>query len=188
MAIMESSYLSDAGSTPAAGSKCLNCEIELSKVIGRGFCSRSCLASYSNRSRRTQLRCLECGNPIYKGRKYCSRSCMGQSCRDKTIERWLSGEHSGLETNGIVCSFVKQWLRDTRGDACELCGWAEVNQTTGKVPVVADHIDGDWTNNQPSNLRLVCPNCDSLQSTYMALNKGNGRRQRKNPPPVRGSS
>lgn len=46
---------------------------------------------------------------------------------------------------------------------------------TGKVPVVADHIDGDWQNNRPENLRLLCPNCDSLQPTYGGLNKGNGR-------------
>ena len=44
--------------------------------------------------------------------------------------------------------------------------------------LVADHIDGDWRNNVENNLRLICPNCDSLTSTYAALNRGNGRKNR----------
>ena len=59
-----------------------------------------------------------------------------------------------------------------------MCGWAEINIKTGKVPLVADHIDGNWRNNTEENLRLVCPNCDSLSPTYAALNRGNGRKHR----------
>lgn len=92
---------------------------------------------------------------------------------------WQAGQITGLNTNGTVTGWVKDWLRTTRGDACERCGWDAINLTTGKVPVVADHIDGDWTNNHPNNLRLLCPNCDSLQPTYGALNYGKGRKQRK---------
>lgn len=46
------------------------------------------------------------------------------------------------------------------------------------MPLVADHIDGNWKNNTEDNLRLICPNCDSLSPTYAALNRGNGRRNR----------
>lgn len=35
-----------------------------------------------------------------------------------------------------------------------------------------DHIDGDWTNNQLSNLRFLCPNCHSQTETW-----GNKRRR-----------
>jgi hypothetical protein len=44
--------------------------------------------------------------------------------------------------------------------------------------LVADHIDGNWRNNTEENLRLLCPNCDSLTHTFSALNKGNGREHR----------
>jgi hypothetical protein len=51
----------------------------------------------------------------------------------------------------------------------------ESSLITGLVPVRLDHIDGNWENNKPENLRLLCPNCDSLTETYCALNKGKGR-------------
>ncbi len=38
-----------------------------------------------------------------------------------------------------------------------------------------DHIDGNSDNNSEENLRLVCPNCHSLTSTYCGTNRGNGR-------------
>jgi hypothetical protein len=59
-----------------------------------------------------------------------------------------------------------------------LCGWAKVNSKTQQVLLVADHIDGNWRNNKEENLRLICPNCDSLNPTYAGLNIGNGRNNR----------
>jgi hypothetical protein len=94
------------------------------------------------------------------------------------IIKWLNGEKIGLQGLGIVSRHVKQYLREKFGNKCCLCGWAEVNLKTGQVPLVADHIDGNWRNNVESNLRLVCPNCDSLSPTYAGLNRGNGRKNR----------
>ncbi|MFA6315265.1 MAG: endonuclease [Candidatus Paceibacterota bacterium] len=70
---------------------------------------------------------------------------------------------------------MKKYLREKYGNKCILCGWSVVNTKTGLVPLVADHIDGNWRNNYESNLRLICPNCDSLTATYGGSNKGNGR-------------
>lgn len=121
--------------------------------------------------------CTWCKQPLTKRwqNKYCSNTCQRTHISEQIINDWLEGKSSGIATNGNTSSAVKKWLRRTRGDRCELCGWSEINPTTGIVPVVADHIDGNWQNNRPENLRLICPNCDSLQPTYKALNKGNGR-------------
>jgi hypothetical protein len=64
------------------------------------------------------------------------------------------------------------------GEKCTRCGWGERHPLTGKVPVEVEHIDGNWRNNAPSNLTLLCPNCHSLTSTYRALNRGRGRPMR----------
>ncbi len=79
---------------------------------------------------------------------------------------------------GIVSGHIKRYLRRKFGNKCCLCGWLKVNLKTEQVPLVADHIDGNWRNNIESNLRLLCPNCDSLTPTYAGLNRGNGRKNR----------
>lgn len=54
--------------------------------------------------------------------------------------------------------------------ACELCGWA-ARAPDGRIPVELDHINGDRTDNRLENLRILCPNCHSLQSTHRGLNQ-----------------
>lgn len=95
------------------------------------------------------------------------------------IKKWKSGEEQGLQRLGIVSVHIKRYLREKYDNKCCLCGWAKINPRTGIIPLVADHIDGNWRNNCEKNLRLICPNCDALSSTYAALNKGKGRKNRK---------
>ncbi|MFD3606570.1 HNH endonuclease signature motif containing protein [Streptomyces atroolivaceus] len=40
------------------------------------------------------------------------------------------------------------------------------------LPLEVDHVDGNWRNNQPHNLRLLCPNCHSTTDTYRGRGKG----------------
>ena len=156
------------------------CPVCQSKHNNKIYCSRSCSAKNTNQNRRIFNTCKYCKEIIVTtdNKNYCNRECAANDRYHQAVNRWLDGKSTGLTVNGVVNSTVKRWLRETRGDACEECGWNRVNQTTGKVPVVADHIDGNWQNNRPENLKLLCPSCDSLQPTYKALNKGNGRSNR----------
>ncbi|MEU0158083.1 HNH endonuclease [Streptomyces sp. NPDC006261] len=56
-------------------------------------------------------------------------------------------------------------------ERCALCGtgltWRE-----RPLPLEVDHIDGDWRNNRPENLRLRCPNCRSTTDTYRGRGRG----------------
>ena len=123
--------------------------------------------------------CLQCGKETARaGYKYCCNACQLAFQRDAYIQKWKEGKISGLQRLGIVSTSIKRYLREKYNNKCCLCGWSEVNQKTGLVPLVADHIDGNWRNNVESNLRLLCPNCDSLTPTYSGSNRGNGRANR----------
>ena len=53
---------------------------------------------------------------------------------------------------------------------CEMCGWAEASED-GRIPLELDHINGDHNDNRIENLRILCPNCHSLQPTHRGRNK-----------------
>jgi len=123
--------------------------------------------------------CPICGEEPYRSYyKYCSNSCQQEFQYQLYIQRWKAGEIRGLNALGLVSNPIKKFLRVKFGNKCCFCGWAKVNQKTGTVPLVADHIDGDWKNNHEGNLRLVCPNCDALSPNFAGLNRGNGRPSR----------
>ena len=120
--------------------------------------------------------CLICGMEPERARyKYCSNACQLEFQFQAYIRDWKAGQVTGLQSIGTVNAYIKRYLRRKFGNRCQLCDWAKVNPKSGVIPLVADHIDGNWRNNVEENLRLLCPNCDSLTPTYAGLNRGNGR-------------
>lgn len=111
--------------------------------------------------------CALCGantlNPLY-----CSLEC--------TREHALLKRHADIESkNGRDYSSraLKLYLIRTRGHKCMECG--RVKWLGEVISLVLDHIDGNPFNNDLSNLRILCPNCDALLPTYKGRNRGNGR-------------
>lgn len=124
-------------------------------------------------------KCLSCGKETPRAKyKYCSNTCQMEFQFQAYIKKWRNGKMKGLQNIGVVSSHIKRYLRRKFENKCCLCGWSKINPKTGQVPLVADRIDGNWRNNVESNLRLLCPNCDSLTPTYAGLNRGNGRKDR----------
>jgi len=129
--------------------------------------------------KKTQKRCMHCSKETARSKyKYCSNACQIEYQYLTYIKKWKAGKINGLQGIGIVSRHVKRYLRDKFGNKCCVCRWSKTNIKTGQVPLVADHIDGNWKNNIESNLRLICLNCDALTSTYAGLNRGNGRENR----------
>ncbi|TRV81511.1 HNH endonuclease [Streptomyces sp. 130] len=58
-------------------------------------------------------------------------------------------------------------------ECCAQCGTEPVWRHQ-PLPLEVDHVDGNWRNNQPQNLRLLCPNCHSTTDTY----RGRGKKRR----------
>lgn len=53
---------------------------------------------------------------------------------------------------------------------CQQCG-CDGHWQDGIIALEIDHIDGDNTNNEKTNLRYLCSNCHALTETYRGRNK-----------------
>ena len=144
------------------------------------YCSHSCAASASNRGHckhgvpRLRHTCERCEKPL-KGnaRRFCSHQCCGAAKAAKQFKRLdalvsFDGEYEGA---------VRRYLIAKLGLSCQICGITKWRDQP--TPIVMDHIDGDSTNWNRGNLRLICPNCDALLPTYKARNRGHGRHARR---------
>lgn len=120
--------------------------------------------------------CLACGKKLIRTVKtYCNNSCQLNYQHQQYIERWKQGLEDGIRKPYKTSLYIHKYIKEKYDNKCAICGWCEVNETTGNVPLQLEHIDGHWDNNDEENLTLLCPNCHSLTSTYGSLNKGNGR-------------
>lgn len=61
------------------------------------------------------------------------------------------------------------WSAGLKKQRCEMCGWAK-KSADGRLPLELDHINGDRYDNRLRNLRILCPNCHSIQPTHRGLN------------------
>ena len=125
---------------------------------------------------RDKYYCLNCSREIpWKGcqyhHKYCSNKCQMESKVKRIHEKNKSLFNEGKLKRH---RFIKRFLRERDGNKCSICGQEPMHNDEPLV-MVLDHIDGNAANNDPSNFRLVCPNCDSQLPTFKGRNMGNGR-------------
>jgi len=155
---------------------CGNCDKEIKTIksiinkskSGKVFCSQSCSASYNNKFKlKERKKCLECNKNIaIANKKYCSNKCQGVfQFKEK------------IKNNNFSSKTAKKYLV-LLNNCCSICNLGNI-WNNKEIVLVLDHIDGNSENNNLSNLRLVCPNCDSQLPTFKSKNNGNGRAYRR---------
>lgn len=95
----------------------------------------------------------------------------------KLIQTIESGDYKKHSDNSIR-RLVRKYLIHKHGNKCMICGLSEWRNII--IPLVSDHIDGNSNNNEISNFRIICNNCDSILPTFKGKNRGNGRKNRYN--------
>lgn len=123
--------------------------------------------------------CLNCGKEISSRNTYCNNTCRAEYKRKQYIQRWEQGLESGTIGEDDIIDAVKQYLRQTYNNSCQLCGWNQINPYTNLVPLQIHHIDGDCKNNSKENLQLLCPNCHALTENYGSRNKNCTRKDKR---------
>lgn len=155
-------------------------ELRKSKRI---FCGSSCSAKFSNANRARKIKsCLNCNSNLFsRQRIYCSKSCQKHYERGIRVARWLANPSS---ENGKISlpDFIRDFVIQLSGYKCSECNFSGVNPKSDRTIIQVDHIDGNPLNNEPGNLRALCPNCHAMTPTFGNLSKSTGRRQlfRKN--------
>jgi len=111
--------------------------------------------------------CPICGNLVKGGRtKFCSQKCRSQ----QQINDIKSGDCSDAKT-------LRNYYITIQGNKCEECNL----RTWLNKPIKLElhHLDGNSENNNPQNLKLLCPNCHSMTPTWKSKNLGSGRFKRQ---------
>lgn len=82
---------------------------------------------------------------------------------------WNKGKRLKEWSNYSRSSYVKPHLIKERGHICECC--KNTRWLDQEIKLEVHHIDKNRTNNNPSNLQLLCPNCHSVTEGWRRRRK-----------------
>ncbi len=168
------------------------------------FCSNVCKNKYRTLTSSCEMKCIVCGNLFSRAKSrlptkvICSKECRDKAntqtckfCKSSIIDsnnkfcnancfrlfRFAEIKRKMLSGEYIESKTLRQYLIQERGNQCQKCDlrhWQEKD-----IPLDVHHEDGNYMNNHPDNLKLLCKNCHALTDTYGVKNIGKGRHSRR---------
>lgn len=72
---------------------------------------------------------------------------------------------SNRSTTKVRNALFKRGIKEKKCEKCKNTEWLG-----NPIPLEVHHIDGDKTNNELKNLRILCPNCHYFTDTYKNKN------------------
>lgn len=117
--------------------------------------------------------CLNCGisfkHNTRSKNKYCTIKCYAEFTLNDNVEKYTISEIGGP-------AVIKRFLIDRDGNNCFECKLPPIWNDKPLVLQI-DHVDGNSDNNNPNNMRLLCPNCHTQTETFSGKGYGNTRRK-----------
>jgi len=130
-----------------------------------------------NKSSRT---CTGCDTQIsYYNKSGMCPKCLKEKQDKEQIDKWLQTGDTGYSISSTIRGCIRKYIYDEQNGKCAICNMDDI-WNGKKINFILDHIDGNAANNDRSNMRLICPNCDSQLDTYKSKNKNSARNFRHN--------
>jgi len=159
--------------------QCEGCDGSNDGSYGSGrFCSKRCACSFATRNNREQinaavsnkLRGRKVGGHGFKVGYDPNRGITGPSAEavkakiSESVQAYFREKIASTPFDQLSRVEKKKAVLAEQGGVCLRCG---LNEWLGEpLTLELDHADGNHSNNDRSNLRVLCPNCHSQTPTY----------------------
>jgi len=90
----------------------------------------------------------------------------GKTFQPRTDTKEYLQNNKPINSYRLKHRLIKEKYFDHICSKCRNDSWLDA-----PIPLELDHIDGNSENNDLKNLRLLCPNCHALTSTYRGKNQ-----------------
>lgn len=154
-------------------------------MYGSGrFCNKKCSSAFSTAAKRAEINATVSKNAKEKNLVSKLHTPESRLKRDQTmIARYGTLVYVPDKTKSVKSRvarlnkrpFERLPLSKKRSiliaECNNTCSWCHNTEWLGKpINLELDHIDGNHSNNDRSNLRILCPNCHSFTDTYKGRN------------------